>query len=944
MSNSEKTALTAQTSQGRRVFSVATFLLVFAGLVGIYPLTVAIQARAWEVLRVGATLWLASLILYIVSMVLSRRGYERVAAWLVLGGFIINICSRVFAISGIGLIVGLMVVVLTVILARVMQFSQKDFWRACGIAASLMIMTVAYDLLETSRPAIPEHLRTYVPFAAGILIIALLIPIFRDFPNYPLRTKATTALVSAVVLSVTVIAILTNYSFRAALLDEIGNSLVEFAGTKASEIALALDRESDILKAMAFDQAIQDAAQAANTTDSLSPDEIERLDQQWQTAYAANDEADSLVSGVLHGDEANHLRHFQEEFPQFVEIILTDQQGVNIAATDMTSDYYHADEEWWQVAYQNGLSISQPEYDESSQSTAIIMAVAVYIDGSEDVVGILRTTVNVEFLEELLVTGLFGETGQTDIYLPNGQELEIERETDGTFELELEEEAIDANLLSQPVGTYAEILHNETPALASQAIVGVLGDTEEDEMAIANLDWRIVVTQERSEALQPVEAQSQNVLILAFVISLVVATAAAALARLISAPILRLHTVAEQVASGDLSVRANVETKDEIGALAEAFNNMTMQLGSLVGSLEERVAERTRALAVSAEISRRLSTILDPEQLVKEVVEQLQQTFNYYHVHIYLFDQRRENLLLVGGTGDTGHTMLQNQHAIAIGKGLVGRAAQSNQVVLVPETTIDPNWLPNPLLPDTKAEIAVPIRIGDMVLGVLDIQHNVANGLTQEDGELLQAIANQVAIALQNANQYIQTQANEARLRAMIDAIPTAVMITRISDGVVLYANENAAALFDYSREELIGNITPNLYYHAKDRETVLGILGREGILVNYEVLGRRQDNSPVWVTLSVQKMDYAGEPSFYVNATDITTQKQSAEVTLKRAERDRVLNRIAAKIRSTVSMEQVLQLAAQEARQAVGASRSVIVIDPKQVTDSKPVMVEPDV
>lgn len=812
-----------------------------------------------------------------------------------------------------------------------------------------MIVMVVYDNVNTSRPAIPDHLRTYIPFAAGILIVALLIPIFRDFPNYPLRTKATTALVSAVVLSVTIIAVLTNYSFRAALLDEIGNSLVEFAGTKASEIALALDRESDILKAMAFDQAIQDAAQVASAADSLSPDEIEQLDQQWQMSYAVNDETDPLVREVIYGSEASHLRHFQEEFPQFVEIILTDQQGINVAATDLTSDYYHADEEWWQMAYQNGLFVSQPQYDESSQETALIMAVAVHTDESEDVVGILRTTVDVEILEELLVTGLFGETGQTDIYLPNGQEMEIEREADGTFELELEEETIDAALLSQPLGTYAEILHNEAPALASQATVGVLGDTEEDEMAIANLDWRIVVTQERSEALQPVEAQSRNVLILAFVISLVVATAAAGLARLISAPILRLHTVAEQVASGDLSVRANVETKDEIGALAEAFNNMTTQLGSLVGSLEERVTERTKALAVSAEVSRRLSTILDPDQLVKEVVEQLQQTFNYYHVHIYLLDQRRENLLMVGGTGDVGHTMLQNQHAISIGKGLVGRAAQSNQIILVPETTTDPNWLPNPLLPDTKAEIAVPIRIGDTVLGVLDIQHNVANELTQEDGELLQAIANQVAIALQNANQYIQTQANEARLRAMIDAIPTAVMITRISDGVVLYANENAAALFDYPREELIGNITPNLYYHQKDRDTVLGILGREGKLVNYEVLGRRQDNSSVWVTLSVQKMDYSGEPSFYVNATDITAQKQAADATLKRAERDRVLNRITAKIRSTVSVEQVLQLAVQEAQQAVGASRSVITIEPTQtertqVTDSKHVTVEQDI
>ncbi len=352
------------------------------------------------------------------------------------------------------------------------------------------------------------------------------------------------------------------------------------------------------------------------------------------------------------------------------------------------------------------------------------------------------------------------------------------------------------------------------------------------------------------------------------------------------------------------------------------------QLQRLNADLEERVRIRTRALTTSADVSRQLSTILDPDQLVLQVVEQVKSAFNYYHAHIYFLDERGQNLTMVGGTGEAGQIMLQSGHTISLASGLVGRAARTNQIVLVPDTSNEPGWLSNPLLPETKSEVAVPIAFGSTVMGVLDVQHNVVNGLMEVDAELLQVIASQVAVAIQNARQYMQAQESESRLRAMIDAIPTAVMITRLQDGVVQYANDKAAALFASPLDTLIGHMTPDLYYHPHDRETVLDILKREGRLLNYEVLGRRLDGSPIWVALSVQQMSYAGDASFYVNLTDITERKEAGETLVKRVERDRVLNRIATKIRSAAAMEQVLQIATHEVRQAIGASRATVVIE----------------
>jgi GAF domain-containing protein len=271
-------------------------------------------------------------------------------------------------------------------------------------------------------------------------------------------------------------------------------------------------------------------------------------------------------------------------------------------------------------------------------------------------------------------------------------------------------------------------------------------------------EFNIVVEQEWSDAL----ALARNtVLIIAGLMAatLLIAGGLGLLTvRQIVQPIRGLVAAAEAVSAGDLTAQAPVTSRDEIGTLATAFNSMTTQLRASVTGLEQRVTDRTRALALSADISRRLSTILDQPQLVHEVVEQLRMTYNYYHVHMYLWDETQRNLVMVGGTGDAGRTMLGRGHQIPRGRGLVGRAADSNLPVLVADVGKDPQWLANPLLPDTKAEVAVPITAGDTVLGVLDVQHNVVGGLKPEDIELIQSIANQVAIALRNIRAYKQAQ------------------------------------------------------------------------------------------------------------------------------------------------------------------------------------------
>lgn len=324
--------------------------------------------------------------------------------------------------------------------------------------------------------------------------------------------------------------------------------------------------------------------------------------------------------------------------------------------------------------------------------------------------------------------------------------------------------------------------------------------TEPDAIHPQGQVWALIAEINEKEALTPVNNLTGTLGIVIGLSILVIGALAiyfgTRFATDFVSPILNLTDNATKIAESDFDVEfTDINRQDEFGILSKTFSDMTLQLKDMLKGLEKRVLERTRALEISTEVSRRLSTILDKNELVKEVVDQLVKSFGYYYAHIYLFDKKKEKLIMMGGTGEAGKIMLSRGHTLEVGQGLVGRAAKHNAVVLVKDTQNEAGWLPNDLLPETRSEIAVPIAVGEEVLGVFDVQHNVLNGLTEEDANVMQSIANQVAIALQNAEAYEKTQQQVAREELMSNINKEIQNATTVEEALKVAVRELGRAL-----------------------------------------------------------------------------------------------------------------------------------------------------
>ncbi len=250
---------------------------------------------------------------------------------------------------------------------------------------------------------------------------------------------------------------------------------------------------------------------------------------------------------------------------------------------------------------------------------------------------------------------------------------------------------------------------------------------------------------------------------------------------------------------------------------------------------EEEVQKRAAELETVSEISTITSTILEPQELLQTVVDLTKDNFDLYHAHIYLMDKAEENLVLAAGAGEPGRQMVTEGWQIPADRedSLVAQAFRGAEGVIVNDVRENPNFLPNPLLPDTRAEMAVPMIVGDRVLGVLDVQSARIGRFTQEDVNIKTTLARQIATALDNARLFEeQTQAEEKLLQQ------AHILNERIKELNTLYSVSNLVEQTDLSLDELaqeVANLLPSGWQYTESTGARVVLEGKSFATENFQ-------------------------------------------------------------------------------------------------------------
>lgn len=185
---------------------------------------------------------------------------------------------------------------------------------------------------------------------------------------------------------------------------------------------------------------------------------------------------------------------------------------------------------------------------------------------------------------------------------------------------------------------------------------------------------------------------------------------------------------------------------------------------------EEALARQALQLEIASEVSRKVSAILDVDQLLAQVVKLIGDKFGFYHVHLFLVDEHSNEIVLQECSGQAGLSLKKQGLRFKIGEeSITGWVAQTGQPVLCNDVSQEPRYYSLELLPGTQSELAIPLRVGFEIVGVLDVQSERQQAFQQDDLTTLQILGDQIAIAIENANLFEKTRRQVAVMRALHD-------------------------------------------------------------------------------------------------------------------------------------------------------------------------------
>ncbi|HUI90480.1 MAG TPA: GAF domain-containing protein [Anaerolineales bacterium] len=322
-------------------------------------------------------------------------------------------------------------------------------------------------------------------------------------------------------------------------------------------------------------------------------------------------------------------------------------------------------------------------------------------------------------------------------------------------------------------------------------------------------------------------------------------------------------------------------------------------------ALEDRVAERTLQFKAVNEVGRVASSVLDPNELINKVVNLITDQFGYYYTALFLVDSSTRWAELRNATGEAGRVLRENKHRLEIGgKSMVGAAISTRSPRVALDVGAETTRFKNPLLPYTRSEIALPLLVGDRVLGALDVQSTKEGAFGPQEIDTLQNMASQVSIALENAELFHQVQQNLAEIQAVQKQYTTQSW-KQVADGEDLYYE--------------VGDTDPS----GPENELEVNLALRDEVIG-----GIRLESDNDWTSEQRNLIEsVATQAALALENARLVKEGQTT------ATRERLISEISGKIWSSATMDGILRTAVQELGRALDVADATIELN----MDDKP-------
>lgn len=370
-------------------------------------------------------------------------------------------------------------------------------------------------------------------------------------------------------------------------------------------------------------------------------------------------------------------------------------------------------------------------------------------------------------------------------------------------------------------------------------------------------------------------------------------------------------------------VRRFISNMEVEKKLANQLEDEKTSRASIIHQQTEELARRNAQLELASQIARDIAVETDTRTLFAKTVDLIKDRFGFYHVGIFVLDELKEYAVLRAATGEAGQKLLERKHRLRAGQeGIVGFTCGSGEARIALDVGADAVHFRNPLLPETRSEMALPLKIGSLVIGALDVQSKLESAFATEDIRILQSIADQLTVGIERTRlvEQLQTTINELTTSSSV--------YTEKAWGALLKAPESVSS-FSISQEREEKNISepPEVREVHKKGETVIHHVkegGLETTIVAVPVKVREQIIGVLDIHYASSTIDADTHDFIDTVASRLALSLENARLlqdTQKRASTEHLVREITTKVQSYTSVDDILKATAGELGRSLGLS-----------------------